>query len=303
MATIGFIGLGHMGLPMAANLIKAGHKVTGFDLQLSAVTAFAAAGGTAASCVQDAVFEQDIIITMLQTGQQVQQVCLSEHGIFASASIGTFYIDCSSIDVESSRELHMHAANQQLTMVDAPVSGGVAGAKAATLTFMVGGEENAFKLAEPILTAMGKKIIYTGNGGTGQAAKICNNMILASSMIAVSEAFVLAKQLGLASQKLFDVVNNSSGQCWALSHYVPVPDVLPDVPANRNYEAGFTAAMMYKDLQLSQNAAKAAGLSTELGACATKLYQRLIETQSGELDFSAIIKLLEQEPHFSEKIV
>lgn len=292
MARIGFVGLGHMGLPMAINLVKAGHSVTGFDLEAKTLQALIAAGGSAALNLQEAAHKQDIIITMLQTGQQVRQVCLAEDGLFAKAASNNLYIDCSSIDVQSSRDIHQHAAMKQLQAVDAPVSGGVAGATAATLTFMVGGQEQAFELAKPILSAMGKKIIHTGTAGSGQAAKICNNMILGISMIAVSEAFVLAEQLGLSANKLFEVVSNSSGQCWAMSQYAPVPGVLPNVPANNHYQPGFTAAMMLKDLYLSQSSAAAVGVDTPMGAQATALYRQFNEAGLGHLDFSAIIKAI-----------
>ncbi|CDZ76022.1 3-hydroxyisobutyrate dehydrogenase [Legionella massiliensis] len=294
MARIGFVGLGHMGLPMAINLVKAGHIVTGFDLEQQAVVHLATAGGLAAQSLKDAAVNQDVIITMLQSGSQVQQVCLDDQGLFAHAVANSLYIDCSSIDVPSSRELHQQAMNHNLLVVDAPVSGGVAGAAAATLTFMVGGQEQSFDQAKPILTAMGKKIIHTGPAGSGQAAKICNNMILGISMIAISEAFILAENLGLSAQKLFEVVGNSSGQCWAMSQYVPVPGILPNVPANRDYQPGFTSAMMLKDLKLSQSSASTVGIETPLGAQATAIYQQFNDEGHKLLDFSAIIKALAQ---------
>jgi 3-hydroxyisobutyrate dehydrogenase len=289
MANIGFVGLGHMGLPMALNLIKAGHRVTGFDLQAQAVETLAAAGGLAGKTLADAAHNQDILITMLQTGQQVQQVCLGDKGLFSLAKAQSLYIDCSSIEVKSSQLLHQQATLSKLLVVDAPVSGGVAGAAAASLTFMVGGEKEAFEQAKPILSQMGKKIIHTGSAGSGQAAKICNNMILGISMIAISEAFILAEQLGLSAQKLFEVVSASSGQCWAMSQYAPVPGVLPNVPANRDYQPGFTAAMMLKDLLLSQ---KAADIETPMASQATALYQQMNDEGQSNLDFSAIIQLL-----------
>ena len=292
MTNVGFIGLGHMGLPMAINLVKAGYTVTGFDLQSQAKEHFAMAGGVVANTLLDTMLSQDVIITMLQTGQQVQQVCEGEHGVFANASKNTLYIDCSSIDVDTSRHLHQQATDRQITAVDAPVSGGVLGAAAATLTIMVGGTEQAFDRAMTILNALGEKIIYTGVAGNGQAAKICNNMILGISMIAVSEAFVLAKHLNLAPEKLFEVVTNSSGECWAMSHYAPVPGLLDNVPANNNYKPGFTAAMMLKDLRLSQQAAASIGICTPMGEKATKLYQHLNDAGMADLDFSAIIKTI-----------
>ncbi|MGQ3889316.1 3-hydroxyisobutyrate dehydrogenase [Legionella sp. CNM-1927-20] len=293
MARIGFVGLGHMGLPMAINLVKAGHQVTGYDLQPAALEHFVSAGGIAALNLKQAASSQHVIITMLQTGEQVQQVCL-DNGLYTAASPSTLHIDCSTIDVTTCQVLYQQAIKHQLPMIDAPVSGGVKGATAATLTFMVGGETEAFERAKPLLTVMGKKIFHTGPAGSGQAAKICNNMILGISMIAVSEAFVLAEKLGLASDKLFEVVNNSSGQCWALSHYVPVPGLLPDVPANRDYQAGFTAAMMLKDLLLSQQAAKKVNIETALGKQAAAIYQQFNEEGLGQLDFSAIIKTIKR---------
>ncbi|MFA6302969.1 MAG: 3-hydroxyisobutyrate dehydrogenase [Legionella sp.] len=290
MATIAFIGLGHMGLPMALNLLKAGHQVIGYDVQESAVTHFARLGGLTAKNIGDAAADKDIIITMLQTGDQVLQVCpeLLDH-----AQKNTLYIDCSTIDVASSRKVHQLATEKNLLVLDAPVSGGVASASAGTLTFIVGGEESTYTKALPILSAMGKKIIHTGAAGSGQAAKICNNMVLGISMIAISEAFLLGEQLGLSAQKLFEVVSNASGQCWVMDKYVPVPGVLEHVPANSDYKPGFAAAMMLKDLMLGHQSAKTADLTLPLGSKACELYQEFINQGCGNLDFSAIIKLLE----------
>ncbi|HBI21946.1 MAG TPA: 3-hydroxyisobutyrate dehydrogenase [Legionella sp.] len=296
MANIGFVGLGHMGLPMAINLLNAGHRVTGFDLSAQAMDAFALAGGMPASTLQSAALHQDVILTMLQTGQQVRQVCLGEEGLFARACPQALFIDCSSIDVARSRELHQHAIKRELRAVDAPVSGGVKGAANAALTFMVGGSQDAFLAAMPILSSMGKKIIHTGDAGSGQAAKICNNMILGISMIAVSEAFTLAEPLGLSAQKLFEVVSNASGQCWVMNQYVPVPGILENVPANHDYQPGFTAAMMLKDLGLSQQSADAVGVKTPMASHATALYQKLSDEGMSDLDFSAIIKVIAS-PH------
>ena len=293
MARIGFIGLGHMGLPMAINLVHAGHRVTGFDLQPMAMDAFIAAGGLKAAKLEDTARNQDIVITMLQTGQQVQSVCLGEQGLFAYAEKNTLFIDCSSIDVQSSRLIHQQAEKLGFLSVDAPVSGGVTGAAQATLTIMVGGSEQAVTKAHPILSALGKKVIHTGLPGSGQAAKICNNMILGISMIAISEAFTLAEHLGLAANKLFEVVTNSSGQCWAMSSYVPVPGLLDNVPANNNYQPGFTVAMMLKDLCLSQQSATDVGVETKMGKQAAAIYQQFKDEGKGELDFSAIIRSIE----------
>ncbi|MGC1183101.1 3-hydroxyisobutyrate dehydrogenase [Legionella sp.] len=292
MTKIGFVGLGHMGLPMAINLVKAGHQVTGYDLQQLALQNFANSGGIIAQNLQEVAQEKDIIITMLQTGRQVINVCDDKKGVFSVIKPGALFIDCSTIDVNSTHELHQLAKAKNILAIDAPVSGGTSGATAGTLTFMVGGEESAFRAAQPILTAMGQKIIHAGNAGSGQAAKICNNMILGISMIAISEAFVLAEQLQLSPQKLFEVVNSSSGQCWAMSKYAPVAGVLENVPSNNNYIPGFAAAMMLKDLLLSQDSARSVKITTPLGAKATALYQHFIDQGFGESDFSAIIKLI-----------
>lgn len=291
MARIGFVGLGHMGLPMAANLLKAGHEVIGFDLQAHALETFEKAGGIAASSLSDVAVHQEVLITMLQNGTQVHQVCLGEEGLYALAK-QALHIDCSTIDVEHAKDLHQHASSHRILCVDAPVSGGVAGAAAASLTFMVGGQAYAFEKALPILQAMGKNIIHTGAAGSGQAAKICNNMILGISMLAVSEAFLLAEKLGLSDQKLFEVVNSASGQCWVMSKYPPVPNLLPDVPASRNYQPGFSAAMMLKDLNLSQQSSSSAKVYTPMAERATLLFQQFVDSGNGQLDFSAIIQAL-----------
>ncbi|GGI87566.1 3-hydroxyisobutyrate dehydrogenase [Legionella impletisoli] len=293
MAKIGFVGLGHMGLPMAVNLMKAGHELIGFDRKSDTMTALQREGGSIAESLTTLAKSADVLITMLQTGEQVKAVCLGDEGLFAAAKKGTLFIDCSSIDVASSRDVQEKAYEQGHFALDAPVSGGVAGATAGTLTFMVGGKEEAFGKAHPILLAMGKKIIHTGPAGSGQAAKICNNMILGITMIGVSEAFVLADKLGLSAQKLHEVVSNSSGQCWTMNQYVPVPDVLDQVPANQDYKPGFTAAMMLKDLKLSQQCAEQSGVKTPLGAKAKQLYQSLVNEGMEALDFSAIIKLID----------
>ncbi len=292
MAKIGFIGLGHMGLPMAINLIKAGHDVTGFDLQQAAMDALADAGGTQAASLQDVSGSQEVIITMLQNGQQVEELYLRDQGLLSHCDPHTLFIDCSSIDVITTRKINHTAYLKGITAIDAPVSGGVAGAAGASLTFMVGGSETDFLKASTILKHMGKNIIHTGSTGSGQAAKICNNMILGITMIAVSEAFTLAKQLNLSPQKLFEVVNHSSGQCWVMNHYVPVPGVLNDVPANHDYKPGFTAAMMLKDLNLSQQSAKSTQIKTPMAQLATNLYQQLNDAGMSELDFSVIFKMM-----------
>lgn len=293
MAQIGFVGLGHMGLPMAINLIKKGHDVTGYDLQASAMEALVSAGGKRAMSLQEVACDKTILITMLQKGEQVLKAYEGSDGLLQSANKGSLFIDCSTIDVQSARKAHQLAQEKGLLALDAPVSGGVLSAVAGSLTFIVGGEEQTFKMALPILSCMGHKIIHTGDSGSGQAAKICNNMILGISMVAISEAFILGEQLGLSADKLFEVVNSASGQCWAMSKYVPIPGLLENVPANNHYKPGFAAAMMLKDLVLGHEAAKAANVELPLGNKTTNLYQHFIDSGHGDLDFSAIIKLLD----------
>ena len=292
MARIGFIGLGNMGMPMAQNMLKAGHQVEGVDINPHAVEKLKAAGGTAVEMAQVAASRADVVITMLPAGQHVRDVYLGANGIVQAANPGTLLIDCSTIDVTTARDVAREAEARGLLMLDAPVSGGVGGATAATLTFMVGGPAQAFARAQSILEKMGKTIVHAGGAGNGQAAKICNNMILAISMIAVSEGFVLAEKLGLDRQKLFDIASKSSGQCWAMTSYCPVPGPVPASPANRDYAAGFTAAMMLKDLKLAQDAAKAAGANTELGAAAANIYSRYAASGEAGKDFSGIIRFV-----------
>lgn len=292
MTAIGFIGLGNMGAPMAANLVKAGHQVTGYDLVPAAAAALAANGGRAAASAAEAIAGADIVITMLPAGPQVREVYLGNPGILGRAGSGALLIDCSTIDVDTSRAVAAAAYEAGFDMVDAPVSGGTAGAAAATLTFMVGGEAAAFERARPILEAMGRTIVHIGPTGNGQAVKICNNMLLAISMIGVCEAFTLAQKLGLTPQTLFDVVSKSTGQCWALTGHCPVPGPVPSSPANRDYAAGFTAAMMLKDLRLAQQAAGAVAAPTPMGAAAAALYQMFVDEGTGGFDFSAIYRFI-----------
>jgi 3-hydroxyisobutyrate dehydrogenase len=292
MARIGFVGLGNMGLPMAQNLLKAGHQVEGVDVNAAAVAKLVAAGGAGVETAKTAAARADVVITMLPSGKEVREVYLGLSGIIENANAGTLLIDCSTIDVETARAVAGAAEQKGLLMLDAPVSGGVGGASAATLTFMVGGSAQAFTRAESILQKMGKTIVHAGGAGNGQAAKICNNMILGVSMIAVSEAFVLAEKLGLDHQKLFDISSKSSGQCWSMTTYCPVPGPVPTSPANRDYQAGFTAAMMLKDLKLSQEAAKAAGAKTQLGADAARIYSAYVESGEAGRDFSGIIRFV-----------
>jgi 3-hydroxyisobutyrate dehydrogenase len=296
MAAIGFVGLGNMGGPMAANLLKAGHTLSVFDLSQAAVAKLVEAGAEAAPSASDAAKGAEAVITMLPAGRHVRAVYLGASGLIASASPGALLIDCSTIDVATAREVSAAAEAAGLDMLDAPVSGGVGGAQGATLTFMAGGTQPAFRRAEPILAAMGKAAIHAGGPGNGQAAKICNNMILGVSMIAVCEAFALAEKLGLDNQKLFDIASKSSGQCWSLTSYCPVPGPVPAAPSNRNYAAGFTAAMMLKDLKLAQDAALMMGANTPLGAEAAALYGLYASQGGGGLDFSAIINFIRGNP-------
>ncbi|MEO8558312.1 MAG: 3-hydroxyisobutyrate dehydrogenase [Rhodospirillales bacterium] len=291
MTTIGFIGLGNMGGPMAKNLLKAGHKLQGFDLVAKSLEEAVAAGASQAANPAKAVEGADVIVTMLPAGKHVREVY--QGAVIGAAKKGALLIDCSTIDVESSRVVAEAAAKAGLDMVDAPVSGGVGGAAAGTLTFMVGGPDAAFARAKPYLEKMGKNIVHCGGSGNGQAAKICNNMILGISMIGVSEAFMLAKRLGLDAQKLFDVSSTASGQCWSLTNYCPVPGPVPTSPANRDYQAGFTAAMMLKDLVLAQQAASAVGASTPLGAEAAQIYNMFVNGGRGAMDFSGVVKMLD----------
>ncbi len=291
MTSIAFIGLGNMGGPMAANLVKAGHNVTGFDLSAASCNQARGDGLSIASSTVDAVRDAEIVVTMLPAGKHVLSVWAD---ILPSVKEGTLLIDCSTIDVESARKAHGMAQEQarNLTSLDAPVSGGVGGAKGATLTFMAGGAKQAFDRAEPILSKMGKKVVHCGEAGAGQAAKICNNMILGISMIGVSEAFVLAEKLGLSHQALFDVASTSSGQCWSLTTYCPVPGPVPTSPANNDYKPGFAAALMLKDLKLAQEAALASGASTPMGAEAAQLYALFANAGHDGDDFSGIINFI-----------
>ena len=289
MSAIAFIGLGNMGGPMAANLVKAGHRVFGVDLDANLSEAAAQSGGTPLASGADAVARADVVVSMLPAGKHV----LSVWGETVSAAKrGALFIDSSTIDVESARRAHALAAKAGLPSIDAPVSGGTGGAKAATLTFMCGGEADAFAAAKPILEAMGKRIVHCGGAGSGQAAKICNNMILGATMIATAEAFVLAEKLGLSHQALFDVASTSSGQSWSLTSYCPVPGPVPASPANNDYRPGFAAALMLKDLKLAQEAALAAGATTPLGAEAAQLYALFNAAGHSGDDFSGIINFL-----------
>jgi 3-hydroxyisobutyrate dehydrogenase len=296
MATIGFIGLGNMGAPMAANLAKAGHRVTGYDVNAAAVQALSSAGVQQAQSAAEATRDADVVITMLPAGEHVREVWLNQGGLIDAVKGATpLLIDCSTIDVESARTVTEAARVAGFDMLDAPVSGGVGGATAATLTFMVGGSEAAFARGSPVLQAMGKNIVHAGGPGAGQAAKICNNMMLAINMVGVSEGFLLARNLGLDWDRLFQVASTSSGQSWALSNYCPAPGPVPAAPSNRDYAAGFTAALMLKDVKLSQAAADATGSPTPLGAHAMSFYQAVVDAGDGGKDFSVVFRWLAEQ--------
>ncbi|MFC5500779.1 3-hydroxyisobutyrate dehydrogenase [Lysinimonas soli] len=290
MTNIAFIGLGNMGGPMAANLVKAGHAVHGFDLVPAALDHARANGVTVAPDAATAVAGSEVVITMLASGRQVLDAY--RDGLLAAARPGTLFIDSSTIDVAdavAARELAVAAGHRGM---DAPVSGGVGGASAATLTFMVGAEAADFEAARPILEVMGGRIVHCGGSGAGQAAKICNNLILGVSMIAVSEAFVLGEKLGLSDQALFDVASAASGQCWALTTNCPVPGPVPTSPANHDYQPGFAGALMAKDLGLALNALEATGVAAELGPLAARIYRRFADEGGAGRDFSGIITVI-----------
>ena len=292
MATIGFIGLGNMGTPMAANLVKAGHAVKGFDLSAEILSAAVKRGVVAAKSTADAVADVEFVVTMLPAGRHVLAVYAEA---LNAAKPGTLFIESSTIDVASARAAHTMAAEHKMLSVDAPVSGGVGGAEAATLTFMAGGSDEAFAKAKPIIEAMGKRVFHCGGAGAGQSAKICNNMILGISMIAVAEGFVLAEKLGLDKQALFNVVSTSSGQTWAMTNHCPVPGPVPTSAANNGFKPGFAASLMVKDMMLAQEAAAGAGANTPLGALAAQLYRMHVSSGEGASDYSSVINLIRGE--------
>ncbi|HUZ33408.1 MAG TPA: 3-hydroxyisobutyrate dehydrogenase [Xanthobacteraceae bacterium] len=292
MPTIGFIGLGNMGGPMAANLVKAGERVLGFDVAPASRDTAARDGVQIVANAKSTVDNADIVISMLPAGEHVLSVW---NEVVPHARQGTLFIDCSTIDVASARKAHKLAAERGLATLDAPVSGGVGGAKGATLTFMVGGSEHAFTRGKPVLEKMGKRVVHCGEAGNGQVAKICNNMILGVSMIAVGEAFVLGEKLGLSHQALFDVASASSGQCWSLTSYCPVPGPVPASPANNGYKPGFAAALMLKDLKLAKAAADSVKAKTALGTQAAEIYDHFAQQGHSGDDFSAIINLVREQ--------
>ena len=302
MARVGFIGLGNMGGHMAHNLLKAGHSVKAFDVEAQCVQVAKERGAEVAASVADAVSDVEVVVTMLPAGEHVRDVYLGDQGndqgnkdsagVIASVSADTLLIDSSTIDVATAREVSRAAADKNLSMLDAPVSGGVGGAQAGTLTFMVGGDDEAFARARPLLDVMGGNIIHAGGAGNGQAAKACNNMMLAINMIGTCEAFNLAEKLGLTGQTFFDIASTASGQSWAMTSYCPVPGPVPASPANNDYQAGFTAAMMLKDLRLAKAAASDTAAQTALGEHAEQLFTALSDLGHGEKDFSTIYRMI-----------
>jgi 3-hydroxyisobutyrate dehydrogenase len=292
MTSIAFIGLGNMGGPMAANLVKAGNSVAAFDLSPAAIERAAQAGCARAASVAEVVAGADIVVSMLPAGAHVRTAYTDETGVIANAKKGALFIDSSTIDVDSAREVVRAAAEKDFDMVDAPVSGGVGAATAGTLTFMVGGEARAFERARPVLQGMGKNIFHAGPAGNGQVAKICNNMLLGITMIATCEAFNLAERLGLDAQTFFDISSTASGQSWSMTSYCPAPGPVPNAPSNRDYAPGFAAAMMLKDMRLAQEAAHRAHAATPLGAQAEALYALMEAAGKDNLDFSGVMKLI-----------
>ena len=296
MAEIGFIGLGNMGGPMARNLVKAGHRVKGFDLVPAALEAARAAGVETVGSAEEAARGVEAAFTMLPAGPHVRAVYLGGEGqgdgLLGAADRGTLFLDCSTIDVDSARAVHAAAEQAGHLMVDAPVSGGVAGAEAASLTLMVGGSEAAFARAQPLLEAVGRRAIHAGGPGNGQVAKVCNNMMLGICMLATAEAFTLGRTLGLEPKTLFDIASSASGMNWAMMNHHPLPGVVESSAANRDYKPGFAAAMMHKDLKLSQAAAASAGVATPLGAEAAQLYTLFVNAGHGGLDYSAIVRMI-----------
>ena len=291
MARIAFIGLGNMGGGMAANLVKAGHQVRAFDLSEDALARAEGNGAMRSPSTSEAVKDAEIVITMLPAGKHVKSVYRDE--VAPNAAKGVMMIDCSTIDVATAKQVGEELRGLGFEFVDAPVSGGIAAANQGTLTFMVGGSDEGFERARPFLEQMGKAVIHAGEAGAGQAAKICNNMLLGSTMAATCETFALAEKLGLNLQTFFDISSKASGQSWSMTSYCPVPGVGPETPADRGYEGGFAAALMLKDLKLAEEAAQSVGAYTPMGAEAEELYERFVERGGGGKDFSAIIKMID----------
>jgi 3-hydroxyisobutyrate dehydrogenase len=292
---VAFIGLGHMGGGMAPNLARAGHEVRAFDLSEDALAHAVERGCKRAASAAEACKEADAVVTMLPAGKHVADVYRSH--VFGNAPKTAILMDCSTIDVATAKTVEAEAQAQGYTMVDAPVSGGIAAAEGGTLTFMVGGNQDGFEKAREYLEKMGKAVIHAGDPGAGQAAKICNNMLLGATMAATCEAFVLAQKLGLDPKTFFDISSKASGQSWSMTSYCPLPGVGPETPADRDYEGGFAAALMLKDLRLAMDAAQASGAYTPMGGEAEELYQRFVDLGGGAKDFSALIKMIDDSWH------
>ncbi|WP_300395430.1 3-hydroxyisobutyrate dehydrogenase [Henriciella sp.] len=295
MTKLAFIGLGNMGSGMCANLAKGGFEVTAFDLNEEAVKQAVSAGATKAGSIKDAVSDVDVVVTMLPAGKHVHQVYFGDDGVAASAKPGTLFLDCSTIAVEEAREAAKKADEAGFAYMDAPVSGGVAAAEGGTLTFMVGGPEEGYERAKPVLEKMAKNVFHAGAAGNGQVAKIANNMLLGISMIGTCEAFNLAEKLGLDAQTFFDISSTASGQCWSMTSYCPAPGPVPAAPSNRDYKPGFAVAMMLKDLKLALASAEGAGAETPLGHHAEEIYAKLDEDGHAGLDFSGVMKRIRGE--------
>jgi len=292
MTRIAFIGLGNMGAPMSRHLIRAGHTVTGFDLQAEALSKLRQDGGHAAASIAEAVRDAEVVITMVPTGAHVRQVYEGEDGILRHARRDALLIDCSTIDVATAQAVNAQATTLGLAMLDAPVSGAVPAAVDARLVFMVGGAEDAFARAQPILQHMGSSVIHVGAAGSGQAMKVCNNMMAGMSAVTLSEALGLARRLGLKDQTVYDVMTRASGNCWMLQQYCPLPGPVPSAPSNRNYDPGFAMALMLKDMRLSQDAARAVDFDTPFAAKATALYESAVAQGHGGRDFSYMFKVV-----------
>ncbi|HBH55483.1 MAG TPA: 3-hydroxyisobutyrate dehydrogenase [Kocuria sp.] len=297
LPSVAFLGLGHMGGPMAVNLVKAGVDVTAFDVVPAATDVAREQGLTVAATAEDAVRKAQVVITMFPSGRHVIDAYTGvdgAEGLLAAAPAGATFLDCSTINIFEAQEASGLAREKGFTAADAPVSGGVVGATAGTLAFMVGGEPEVFERVRPLLEIMGGRVVHCGGNGMGQAAKICNNMILGVSMVAVSEAFVLAEKLGLEHQAMFDVVSNASGQCWALTTNCPVPGPVPTSPANKDYEPGFAGALMSKDLNLATTALDETGATAPMGRLAAELYDQFVKDGHAGMDFSGIITTLRE---------
>ena len=291
---IAFLGLGNMGKGMALNLLKANHEVHVYDINAATLEGLSQHNFVVKNNVKNTVKNVDVVITMLPEGKNVRDVYLSDEGVINNVKSNTLLIDCSTIDIQSIKEVEIKTKTKNLHLIDAPVSGGVVGADEGTLTFMVGGSEESFKLALPILENMGKKVVHAGNLGAGQAAKICNNMILGTTIIALSESFTMAKKLGLDQKIFFDISSKATGMSWAMLNHLPVANIIKTAAANNDFKPGFAAKMMLKDLSLAQSAASSINLNTPLGSLALDLYKDFIKSGNGELDYTAIIKMIEE---------